>query len=284
MLALNHSTVFRRLNALEQSLGSRLFERSRAGYFPTPAGEEMVSLATRMFDDITEFERRVAGRDVKPSGELRVTTNDSLVAHLLTPLFGSFCRAYPDINLDVVIDNRALNLSKRDADVAVRATGEPPEALFGRRIATVAWGVYGKPEGLAAARVVSDPGELVDECWIGFGDAIGAIGPARWFERAMPGARVIYRLNTVLGLAQAVEAGIGIALLPCFIGDRTPGVIRLVPEAMTFDAGIWLLTHPDLKNAARVRSFLDHMGRELARHRPLIEGKGAASMAVGAAV
>jgi DNA-binding transcriptional LysR family regulator len=143
VLALNHSTVFRRLNGLEQELGSRLFERARTGYVPTPAGEEMVTLATRMFDDITEFERRVAGRDVKPSGELRVTTNDSLVAHLATPLFGAFCRQYPEIKLDVVIDNRALNLSRRDADVAIRATAEPPETLVGRRIASIAWAVYG---------------------------------------------------------------------------------------------------------------------------------------------
>jgi DNA-binding transcriptional LysR family regulator len=77
VLSLNHSTVFRRLNALEQDLGSRLFERARTGYVPTPAGEEMVALASRMFDEVIEFERRVSGRDVKPSGELRVTTNDS---------------------------------------------------------------------------------------------------------------------------------------------------------------------------------------------------------------
>jgi DNA-binding transcriptional LysR family regulator len=104
-----------------------------------------VSLATRMFEDITEFERRVAGRDVKPSGELRVTTNDSLVAHLATPMFGAFCKQFPEIKLDVVIDNRALNLSRRDADVAIRATAEPPETLVGRRIASIAWSVYGSP-------------------------------------------------------------------------------------------------------------------------------------------
>jgi DNA-binding transcriptional LysR family regulator len=271
VLALNHSTVFRRLNALEQDLGSRLFERARTGYVPTPAGEEMVSLAARMFDDITEFERRVAGRDVKPSGELRVTTNDSLVAHLMTPMFGAFCKQFPEIKLDVVIDNRALNLSRRDADVAIRATAEPPETLVGRRIASIAWSVYGA-KGCDIAPT-DDPNELTDHTWIGFGDAIGNIGPARWMSRAIGTGTIFYRLNTVLGLAQAIEAGLGIGFVPCFIGDKAPGLTRLLRKPMVFDASLWLLTHPDLKNSARVRAFVDFMGRELMRHKPLIEGQ-----------
>ncbi len=270
VLALNHSTVFRRLNALENDLGSRLFERSRTGYVPTPAGEEMVAIAARMFEDITDFERRVAGRDVKPSGELRVTTNDSLVAHLATPLFGAFCRQFPEIKLDVVIENRALNLSRRDADVAIRATAEPPETLVGRRIASIAWSVYGAKG--SHIQPTDDPSDLADHCWIGFGDAIGTIGPARWMARAVAPTKIFYRLNTVLGLSQAVESGLGIGFVPCFIGDKAPGLTRLLRSPMVFDASLWLLTHPDLKNSARVRAFVDFMGRELMKHKPLIEG------------
>jgi DNA-binding transcriptional LysR family regulator len=272
VLALNHSTVFRRLNALEQDLGSRLFERARTGYVPTPAGEEMVALATRMFEDITEFERRVAGRDVKPSGELRVTTNDSLVAHLATPMFGAFCKQFPEIKLDVVIDNRALNLSRRDADVAIRATAEPPETLVGRRIASIAWSIYGAKGCVTPA--TDDPADLTEQTWIGFGDAISNIGPARWMSRAVAPQRIFYKLNTVLGLSQAIESGLGIGFVPCFIGDKAPSLTRLLRSPMVFDASLWLLTHPDLKNSARVRAFVEFMGRELMRHKPLIEGHG----------
>jgi DNA-binding transcriptional LysR family regulator len=273
VLSLNHSTVFRRLNALEQDLGSRLFERSRTGYVPTPAGEEMVALASRMFDEVLEFERRVSGRDVKPSGELRVTTNDSFVAHLTTPLFSAFCKMYPEIRLDVVIDNRALNLSKRDADVAIRATAEPPETLVGRRIAAIAWCVYGASD--LPDVPTDDPQDLASECWIGFGDALSSIGPARWLARAVPQAKISYRLNTILGLSQAAEAKVGLAVVPCFIGDRVPGLKRLLKSPLVFDASLWLLTHPDLKNSARVRAFVDFMGRELMKHKPLIEGHSA---------
>lgn len=270
-LGLNHSTIFRRLNALEQDLGSRLFERSRSGYVPTPAGEEMVALAGRMFDEITEFERRVAGRDVKPSGELRVTTNDSIVAHLATPLFAAFRQHCPDIQLDVVIDNRALNLSRRDADVAIRATAEPPETLVGRRIALIGWSIYGKRGG--ELQPSNDPSDFAGANWVGFGDSIGNIGPARWLSRSVPATRITYRLNTVLGLKEAIEAGMGIGFLPCFIGDSTAGLTRLLTSPLTFDASLWLLTHPDLKNSARVRTFIDFIGKELGKQRSLIEGQ-----------
>jgi DNA-binding transcriptional LysR family regulator len=270
ILGLNHSTVFRRLNALEKELGSRLFERARAGYLPTPSGEEMIVLADRMFDDITDFERRISGRDVKPTGELRITTNDSFVAHLLTPLFGEFCRAFPEIKLDVVIDNRALNLSKRDADVAIRATSEPPETLVGRRIASIAWSAYGlKTTDIPAT---DEPSDLQAQTWVGFGDALSGIGPARWIARSIPQSKIFYRLNTVLGLSQAVEAGIGLGFLPCFIGDQSPNLKRLLNAPMVFDSSLWLLTHPDLKNSARVRAFVDFIGRELIKRKAMIEG------------
>jgi DNA-binding transcriptional LysR family regulator len=270
-LGLNHSTVFRRLNALETELGSRIFERARNGYMATPAGEEMVSLAARMQEDVIDFERRVAGRDVKPSGELRVTTNDSLVAHLMTPMFGTFCRQFPEISLDVVIENRALNLSRRDADVAIRATADPPETLVGRRIASIGWCVYAHKDMAVPVRI--EAGDLHEMCWIGFGDAISGVGPARWLSQSLPQARIMYRLNTVLGMSQAVEAGLGIGFLPCFIGDRSAALQRIIAKPMLFDGGLWLLTHPDLKNAARVRVFTDFIGKELSRHKALLEGQ-----------
>lgn len=271
MLSLNHSTVFRRLNALEEGIGTRLFERARSGYTPTPAGEEMIELAGRLAEQIFDFERRVAGRDVKPSGELRVTTNDSFVAHLLSPMFAAFCRQCPDIIMDVVIDNRALNLSKRDADVALRATSDPPETLIGRRVATLAWSIYGTAEALTAS-LANGLGAMP---WVGFGEPISAIGPARWLAKTYPQARIVYRLNSVLGLTEAVGAGIGIGLLPCYIGDRAPNLKRLTPDLMDFNGGgLWLLTHPDLRTSARVRTFMDFMGRELTKMRPLLEGRG----------
>jgi DNA-binding transcriptional LysR family regulator len=141
-LGINHSTVFRRLGALEKAMGARLFERSRTGYAPTAAGEKMVDLANRISDEIVDLERKITGQDLRPSGDLRVTTNDTLLVHLLSEIFAGFRRAYPEINLDIVVANEMLNLSKRDADIAVRATDRPPDTLVGRRLAGIRWGIY----------------------------------------------------------------------------------------------------------------------------------------------
>jgi DNA-binding transcriptional LysR family regulator len=271
-LGVNHSTVFRRLGQLEEGLGVKLFERHRTGYALTPAGEEMSLLAERMEEDVATFARKLAGQAVSPAGELRVTTNDTLLVHLLTPLFARFTRACPEVRLDVVLANQALNLSKRDADVAIRATDNPPETLVGRRAATIAWAVYGRSEDFP------NPGQadlldLYDRNWVALGDNLGGLKVARYVRDRVPPERIIYKVNTVLGLAEAVESGIGIGPLPCFIADAKPDLIRLTPPVPDFSTGLWLLTHPDLRQSARVRAFLDFIAAEVAKQRRAIEGE-----------
>ena len=148
VLNINHSTVFRRLTDLEKRLGTVLFERHRTGYALTPAGEEMAQLASRMDDDVETFMRKLAGQSLIPTGELRVTTNDTLLVYLLMPVFAAFRRIYPTITLDIVLTNQPLNLSKRDADIAIRATDNPPETLVGRRICGLNWAIYGLKSAL----------------------------------------------------------------------------------------------------------------------------------------
>src|SRR5947199_434234 len=221
-LSVNHSTVFRGLAQIEKQLGSRIFERSRGGYALTPCGEEMVRLAERMGEDIVTFERQVTGHDLRPSGELRVTTNDTALIYLMTQVFADFRRAYPEISLDVVVANQALNLSKRDADVAVRATDRPPEALIGRRAASIAWAVFGANDKAPDSFDIDADARSAE--WVGFAENLANLKAARWLKEHAAGGRIVYRINTVLGLAEAAAAGIGFALPPCFIGAATPGL------------------------------------------------------------
>jgi DNA-binding transcriptional LysR family regulator len=270
-LSVNHSTVFRRLAQIEQQLGSRLFERSRSGYALTPCGEAMVRLADRMGEDIVTFERQVTGHDLRPSGELRITTNDTVLVHLLTDMFAAFRRAYPEIVLDVVISNQQLNLSKRDADVAVRATDRPPDALIGRRVAGIAWAVFGAKDR-APESFTADDARRFD--WIGYGDNLINLKAAKWLRENAGPERIVYKINTVLGLAEAAAAGIGLCLLPCFIGAMTPGLVRLTTPNPELENGLWLLTHADLRQTARVRAFMDFTAAEIAKRRKEIEGIG----------
>lgn len=269
-MGVNHSTVFRRLGALEEQLGARLFERARAGYVPTTMGEEMVRLADRMADEVLAVERRITGQDLRPSGELRVTTNDTLLVHMLTPLFASFREAYPEIRLDVVISNQSLSLSKRDADVAIRASDRPGDTLVGRRMASIAWGIYARADRAPPAPLAAADLRRYD--WVGFSDNLGGIKPAKWLRERVGEEKLVYRVNTVLGLAEAAAEGIGLAVLPCFIAAVTPGLVQLMPPQPEMESGLWLLTHPDIKATARVRTFMEHAGREIGKLRPRIEG------------
>jgi DNA-binding transcriptional LysR family regulator len=273
-LGVNNSTVFRRLNSLEETLGVRMFERARSGYLLTSAGEEMVALAGRLQDSILDFERRIAGQDVRPSGELRVTTTDTIFSHLMAPMFCAFRQKYPEITLDFLIDNRMLNLSRRDADVAIRVSADPPETLVGRRVATLGWAAYASEGYLNETRL--EPGASITQPqlrWVGFGEPMHHTAGGRWVASHVHPDSVVVKLNLMSGVANAVSAGLGIGIMPCFIGEHLPNVARLERIKPLADSGLWVLTHPDLKRAARVRAFLEFFGGELTKKRKLIEGE-----------
>jgi DNA-binding transcriptional LysR family regulator len=262
-LGINHSTVFRRLRQIEAALGQALFERHRTGYVPTPAGEDMTALAQRVGEDITTVTRRLAGQAPILAGDIRMATSDSLLADLLAPMLGRFRRAHPAIRLDIVTGNVALNLSRRDADVAVRATDAPPDTLVGRRVARIAWALYGAAQGEV------DP-ESSD--WLAPGDNLATLKAARFARQHIAPERIAGRFDTVHGLSIGVEAGLGIAHLPCFVGDARPGLRRLSPPEPEFTADLWLLTHPDLRHTPRIRALLDMLADEVAERRGSIEG------------
>ena len=270
-LGINQSTVFRRLGQIEAAMGSTLFERHRTGYALTPMGEEMVALARRFDSDITAFTRKVAGQEIAPEGELLVTTADSLLVHLLTPLLAKFHAAYPRMRLEVVLANQALNLSKRDADIAIRAADNPPENLVGRRVAKIAWALYGRAADFHKPGRIDAAG-LAERRWVSPGENLLNLKAVRYVQQHVPMERNVYRVNTVLGLAEAVEAGIGIGHLPCFVADARPKLIRLAPLEPEFADDLWLLTHRDLRQSARVRALLDFLAAEIAKMKGLIEG------------
>ena len=265
-LGINHSTAFRRLAAIEASLGARLFERARTGYAATPAGLAMVAAAGRMEETAAQFAREVVGRASEPAGLLRVTAPSTLVTGLLMPIFADFRVRFPGIRLDLVVSDDALNLSRRDADVAIRASNDPPQNLFGRRLASLGWALYARVD-----QADRDP-RLAD--WVSLSEAVGDGRFARFVAEHGDPARIVLRLNTVAGLCEAVEAGIGIGLLPCQGADQRPALRRLRAPDPRFADGLWLLTHPDLRHSVRVRTFMDHVGEALVAHRPTLEGRG----------
>jgi DNA-binding transcriptional LysR family regulator len=267
-LRVDHSTAFRRLGIIEKRVGARLFERARNGYTPTAAGELAIAATTNILSDLDDLERRLAGEDLRPSGIVRVTTTDTLL-ELIGPILAALRSERPEIMVELVVDNAFFNLTRRDADVAIRPMTSAPDHLVGRRIASVATALYAAPEYLAR-----QPGTgLSAHTWIGFEESLSHLRSAKWVDANIDRSRVVYRANSVLALQVAARSGMGVAALPCYLADPDSGLRRLRPPLADMEVSLWLLTHPDLRRVARVRTVLDFVARSLARHRALIEGR-----------
>ncbi len=260
-LGVNHASAWRRLGALERRLGARLFERARAGYVPTVAGEAAVATAAHLIDELDRLSRRLAGEDLRPTGVVRLTTTDTLV-DVLTPALADFRRAHPGIMLELAPGNSFATLTRRDADVAIRPAAEAPLGLVARRLATLATAPY------AAA-----PMALPDADWLAPDDSLSHLASARWIAAQVRPHRVVYRASSLVALAAAARTGLGVALLPCCLGDRDRALVRIGDPMDELDASLWLLTHPDLRRAARIRAFLDFIAPRIVALRPTLEGR-----------
>lgn len=273
-LGVVHSTAFRRLEALEQRLGVRLFERLPAGaYAPTAAGQRMAAAAERVEGETQALDRDLLGADLRLSGRLRVTCSESVAYALLTPAIAAFRQAHPGVVLDLVIDNRALSLSRREADVALRAARPREPGLYGRKLADVAWALYASP-ALIAAHGPVDLADLGRHLFVGWDEDGRGVNTADWLDRHLPEGAIVYRTSSVVNQMVAACAGIGVALLPCVLGDAEPRLRRAVPDPLADLGGeLWIVTHADLRRTARVRAFMEVVGGELARRRDLIAGR-----------
>lgn len=261
-LGINASTVHRRLAQLEAVMGARLFDRAATGLSPTASGEAMVPLAEAVEEDVFALWGAVAGRDSRPRGTVRLTAPESLLP-LLVESLAAFREAYAAIELLVEFSDRFVDLARREADVAVRPVPRPPEVAAGRRVATVAWTAY------AARRWAAEPALLP---WVRYALALERLPAARWQARQDLGPRTM-AVNSVPAMHQVVRCTPCRGLLPCFVGDAEPELVRLhdpIPDAAS---QLWLLVHPDLRRTTRVRVLLDALWEALVAHRPLIEGE-----------
>ena len=270
-LRVNHTTALRRIGAFEKRLGLRLFERLPSGYVLTAGGEELIAAAQRVDETVTSLERKLAGRDLRLSGTVRVTTTDTLLGSILPEVLAEFRARHPGIEVEIAVSNLMLNLTKRDADVAIRPAKDPPETLVGRRVATIAFAIYGSTEYLAG----HTSHDLVAHRWVAPDDSLADTAVARWMRARLRDSEIALRADSLLALSQAARAGLGLAALPCYLGDTTAGLACVHRPIPAMEAALWILTHEDLRHTARIRAFTEFAAQALSRRRPLLEGKHA---------
>lgn len=271
-LGVSHSTVARRVEGLESRLGAKLFDRNRDGYQLTDAGREMVAGAERVEREMVALERDVAGQDARLDGPVRVTCTDPFIARILIRALADLCELHPGIELTLDADAKNLDLSKREADIAVRAvvtSATPQEHLMGRRVVPI----------VLASYVARAHAERLDPERAG--------GRARWLGTDRPRlseslvASSSYPELPIWGAFDSLEvareaalAGLGLAMLPTYVGDAEPGLSRLPKPDLRHMADFWLLSHGDLRNNARLRAAREQITAALTERSALFRGDG----------
>lgn len=267
-LSVKHSTVLRRIAQLEAELGLRLFERHPTGYMLTAVGREVLEPLVRVDEDLIAIERRLSGQDLRLAGTVKVSALGVLVPWLADSLVEFRC-LHPGIVVEVAISPTAVSLARHEADIAIRISRHPPESLVGRRIAALAHGVYAARSHPAARELATD---VFRHPWVGYSEGRGDLPQAKWMADHVPVDRIVFRTSHTGMLVAAVKAGLGLGLLPCYLGDAEPSLRRL----KTVDGlgqEMWILTHADLRRTPRIRALMDHLTKDLLRHRDLIEGR-----------
>tara|TARA_R110000796_G_scaffold117736_1_gene230889 strand:- start:109425 stop:110459 length:1035 start_codon:yes stop_codon:yes gene_type:complete len=261
-LGVSHATVFRRLNDLEDHLGVELFLRDRRGYQVTTAGQEVADNAQVIATAISAVERRVIGRDLKPSGTVRLTTTDTLLWGVLSPILSRFRSTFPDIALEVIASNNLFDLSRREADIALRPATNPPEILVGKKVGVITQAIY---------RHRDLP---VDEAtnWVGPDDAMGYPPLRNWMDQNGFLAQCDYRCDTIMGMFAALRDQAGQGILPCYLGDGAQELIRVGAPIDPLATDLWLLTHPDLQRTVRIRAVLDFIDDAMRHLAPKLDG------------
>lgn len=265
-LGCNHSTVFRRINSIEERMGVRFFDRLSSGYRCTEAGEIALGIAERVEAEFHTLDRELLGRDARLEGTIRVASTEGVNATLLPDLLAGFCAAHPGVKIDLIGGNDASDLERREADIAIRATRKPPDESLTRRVCAFRVGPYGAPQYLA-----ENQGALPEHRWISIGDTIRWAVPDVWRTTAEADARVVFRTSHAMSAVCAARAGIGAVMLPCFLGDPDEGLERMSPPVESMTMSLWILTHPVLRQTARVRALIEFLTIELDARRALFE-------------
>ena len=268
-LGVDRNTVARRVAALEAELGLPLFERGPQGWTPTGAGHELSELAGRVEVDVLALARHADARDRNLAGSVRLTTASHLSAHLLVPAVPRLRARHPGLVLEIAADQRTFDLTRREADLAVRMGRPRDTGLVTRKLSEVAYRLYASPGYLAGRK---GPVDFGADRFLAFDESLAGVPQERWMERQGPARAVVLRSNTTFSLMNAARLGIGVACLPCYLADADPGLRRLegpVPP----DHELWLLVHGDLRRTPRVRAVIEWLDELVEQARPALAGR-----------
>ena len=258
--------MLRRIDAIEEKLQTRLFERLRNGYVTTAAGEVLRRTAEQCEPLFAEADRRIAGGDTRLTGGLKVSTGSVIAEYLLPSPLAAFRNEYPDIEVEIQTAREQVDLARRDADVAIRFAARVPDYLVGRILGNVRFRIYARKDApfvqLSEKEPPTEPVERLINAypWICLGRDARERPYDCWMHEHVPVSSVVIRADHFPTSLALLREGLGVALLPEFMVDGMKGVVALSDPIEELQIPIWILTHPDLRNTARVRAFMQDVG------------------------
>lgn len=261
-LLVKHTTVARRIAALEQHLSTRLFDHSNEGYVMTQAGEDLHEHALNMETQAHAIDRRIFSLDSQLSGPLKLTASYDVLTRLVIPHLDQFNHAYPAIELELQGGQVLADLNARQADIALRLTDKPPEYLVGKKVLNLRHGIYASADYLQ--QQPTSHGLII------YSDEVGL---PQWSEQHFSDAKVVMRVDEVNSMHACVAQGMGLARLPCFIADLDPTLKRLDVALTPSTWGVWVLMHMDLKATAKVRACKEFIEDIIVQQKALVEGE-----------
>lgn len=253
-LAADSSTVFRSLQKLETRLGQRLFERSRQGYLPSEATLEIATHAERIEAEVEGARATLLRPGNEVAGRVRVTTTDSVLRGLVLPCLPALTQKHPSLQVELSARNELVSLTRRDADLALRATPKPPDHLIGRHLGTIRFVVCASKAMPAARR--RKP--LEDHDWIAADDAMPDHPSVRWRRKSLPRVAPRHLVDSISGVVDAVRAGLGIGVIPLFMLDCENDLVLLSEPLEGCKSELWLLAHPESRHLRRIAATYQH--------------------------
>lgn len=252
--------MFRVLQRIERGVGRPLFERSRSGYLPTELATELVAHAEHMESALEAARSSLNAEPSGVSGTVRITTTDTILHGLIAPALLAVRDVHPQLNFELHTGNELASLTRRDADIAARATKRPPQHLIGKNLGPIRVALYAARRGAVRRFEQVEHGE-VD--WVAPDDALPEHPSVVWRKRHFPKVQPRYRVHSILSVLELVALGMGVGIVPLFLAQGRKDVVQLTEPLEDCQTELWLLAHPESRHLRRVSAIYSHLSQSI---------------------
>ncbi len=270
-LGMDHTTVGRRIAALETGLGARLFDRSPQGYALTPHGERLMPTAERI-ESLTLIAAADLGEaDQAVTGVVRIGAPEGFGSYVLAPLMAPLAERHPGLDIQLVAISGVLSLSKREADIAVTLSTPREGRLVSRKLTDYGLSLYAAPAYLDARPPIRTRADMAGQRFVGYIEDLLYSPELDYMQAPDVDIHVSVQSSNLIAQLQATLAGAGLCVLPDFIAAKQPGLVRVLPDAVHLERSLWLVVHADLRNLARIRVVTDMIAASVRADRDLFK-------------